>query len=196
MEFQERSLVVLHLPEPLLEFGLAQNTAHPKDGLFLYGPYLKPGKTPDVRVGVVGTPAGITHFRAWMAEIRKGIAVPPPGKGEKQDRLHLANFPGLEEAFQIAIDERSLVALTLDAKLIDTTRAFSTTMRPSPKSLTFTRLASDGISQMTSGRSIFGSWSCRNWFSNAAGRTPSVPACQWRRAISERSSGNAPTCLS
>jgi hypothetical protein len=42
MDFPERSLTVLHLPEPLLEFGLAQNTAHPKDGLFLYGPYLKP----------------------------------------------------------------------------------------------------------------------------------------------------------
>jgi hypothetical protein len=74
-----------------------------------------------VRVGIVGTPAGITHFRTWMGEIKKGITVPPPGKGEKQDRLHLANFPGLEEAFQIAIDERFLVALTLDAKLIDRT---------------------------------------------------------------------------
>jgi hypothetical protein len=121
MDFPERSLAVLHLPEPLLEFGLAQNTAHPKDGLFLYGPYLKPRKTREVRVGIVGTPAGITHFRTWMGEIKKGMAVPPPGKGEKQDRLHLANFPGLEEAFQIAIDERFLVALTLDAKLIDST---------------------------------------------------------------------------
>jgi hypothetical protein len=121
MDFPECSLAVLHLPEPLLEFGLAQNTAHPKDGLFLYGPYLKPKKSRDVRVGIVGTPTGITHFRTLMAEIKKGIAVPPPGKGEKHDRLHLANFPGLEEAFRIVIDERFLVALTLDAKLIDST---------------------------------------------------------------------------
>jgi hypothetical protein len=35
MDFAERSLAVLHFPEPLLEFGSAQNTAHPKDGLFL-----------------------------------------------------------------------------------------------------------------------------------------------------------------
>ena len=99
MDFPERSLAVLHLPEPLLEFGLAQNTAHPKDGLFLYGPYLKSKKSRDVRIGIVGTPTGVTHFRTWMAEIKKGVALPPLGKGEKHDRLHLANFPGLEEAF-------------------------------------------------------------------------------------------------
>lgn len=121
MDFPERSLKVLHLPEPLLECGMGQRTAHPKDGLFLYGPHLKPKKTRDVRVGIVGTGAGIGHFRSLMAEIKKGVAVPPPARGEKQDRLHLANFPGLEEAFHIAIDERGLVALTLDPALIDRT---------------------------------------------------------------------------
>jgi hypothetical protein len=119
MDFPERSLAVLHFLEPLLEFGSAQSTAHPKDGLFLYGPYLKPKKTRDVRVGIVGTSAGVNYFRTWMAEIKKGVAVPAPGKGEKQDRLHLANFPGLEEAFQIGIDEASVVALPLDGKVID-----------------------------------------------------------------------------
>jgi hypothetical protein len=119
MDFPEQSLQVLHLPEPLLEFGAAQDTAHPKDGLFLYGPYLKSRKTRDVRVGAVGTAAGIGYFRAWVTAIKKGIDVPPPTKGEKQDRLHLANFPGLEEAFKITVDEDSLVTLPLDGKDID-----------------------------------------------------------------------------
>jgi hypothetical protein len=41
-EFPERSLPVLHFFEPALEFGFGQTTAHPKDGLFLYGPHNKP----------------------------------------------------------------------------------------------------------------------------------------------------------
>jgi len=60
MEFPERSLQVLHLPEPLLEFGAKQATAHPKDGLFLYGPHSKPKKTKDVRIGVIGRPTAST----------------------------------------------------------------------------------------------------------------------------------------
>jgi hypothetical protein len=119
MDFPERSLEVLHFAEPLLEFGSGQSTPHPKDGLFLYGPYLKPKKTRDVRVGIVGTSTGINYFRTWLVEIKKGIAVPPPGKGEKKDRLHLANFPGVEEAFQIGIDESAIVTLPLDGKVID-----------------------------------------------------------------------------
>ena len=84
MEFPERSLPVLHFAEPLLEFGLTQKTTHPKDGLFLYGPYQKSGKTRDVRIGVVGTPAGINHFRTWIADLNRGIAVPAAAKGEKK----------------------------------------------------------------------------------------------------------------
>ena len=37
MDFPERSLKVLHLPEPLLEFGLTQNAAHPKAACFSTG---------------------------------------------------------------------------------------------------------------------------------------------------------------
>jgi hypothetical protein len=121
MEFPESSLAILHFPEPLLEFGSAQCTEHPKDGLFLYGPYLKGKKSRDVRIGVVARTAGLKYFRTWIAEIRKGVVVPPPTKGEKQDRLHLTNFPGLQEVFQITIDESSLVTLPLEEKVLDAT---------------------------------------------------------------------------
>jgi hypothetical protein len=35
-----------HIDEPMLSFGFNQQTEHPKDGLFLYGPHLPPIKTP------------------------------------------------------------------------------------------------------------------------------------------------------
>ena len=118
-KFPERSLQVLHFNEPLLEFNFKQTTPHPKDGLLLFGPHEKARKTKEVRVGVIGTAAGINYFRAWAGRLKKGILVPPPGKTEKQDRLHLANFPGLEEAFGISLNDLEFVACTIDAKAID-----------------------------------------------------------------------------
>ena len=119
MEYQEPSLAVLHLTEPQLEFGYSQITPHPKDGLFLYGPHSRPTKSKEVRIGVIGTPKGVEHFRTWAEQIRKRVEVPPPGKGEKKDRLHLANFPGIEEAFGITLNTTELVVYTRDPKAID-----------------------------------------------------------------------------
>ncbi len=119
MEFLERSLQALHLFEPSLEFAYGQKTAHPKDGLFLYGPHLRPQKTKEIRIGVVGTASGINHFRSWAEQIKKRVDVPAPGKGEKKDRLHLANFPGIEEAFAITFNEQGFVTYTVDLAKID-----------------------------------------------------------------------------
>lgn len=120
MEFSEPSFSVLHFDEPALEFAMGQTTAHPKDGLFLYGPHLKAAKAKEIRIGVVGTPSGVGHFRNWAGQIKKSVEVPPPGKGEKANRLHLANFPGIEEAFGITFDPNEFVVHTIGPKAIDT----------------------------------------------------------------------------
>ena len=120
-EFAEKTLVIEHFYEPPLEFGFGQKTSHPKDGLFLYGPHGSNGKTKEIRVGVVGTAAGISYFRKWAEKIKERVAVPPPGKGEKADRLHLANFPGLEPTFGISFEPSQSIAYTLDPREIDRT---------------------------------------------------------------------------
>jgi hypothetical protein len=109
----EASLIVEHLGEPELEFAFGQVSPHPKDGLFLYGPLARAKKTREIRVGVVGTTDGIGHFRSWARKLQQVVAVPPPGKGEKQDRLHLANFPGLEETFGISFEPDEVSALSI-----------------------------------------------------------------------------------
>ncbi|MFA5957076.1 hypothetical protein [Hyphomicrobium sp.] len=119
MQLPERLLEVLYFPEPKLEFAFGQTTPHPKDGLFLYGPHGKARKTRDIRIGVVGTPDGINYFKSWAAEIKKRVDVPPPGKTEKKERLHLANFPGIEEAFGITFNENEFAACPIEAKAID-----------------------------------------------------------------------------
>ena len=74
-DFPERSLQVLHLDEPKLEFGYGQTSDSPKDGLFLYGPNKAPSR-PNISVGVVGTGAGIRMFRTWLTTATGGVKVP------------------------------------------------------------------------------------------------------------------------
>ena len=115
----EVSLQVLHFDEPQLEFAFKQQTAHPKDGLFLYGPHSRAKKTRELRIGVIGTQEGINHFGTWAKRIKGRVEVPPPTKTEKKDRLHLANFPGLEEAFGVSLGDHDFAAYPLDAKAIE-----------------------------------------------------------------------------
>ena len=70
-------------------------------------------------MGVVGTTDGIAHFRSWSRKLKKVVEVPPPGKGEKQDRLHLANFPGLEETFGISYEPDECSTLSIPLADID-----------------------------------------------------------------------------
>ena len=119
MKLNETSLPVIHIPEPPLEFSYGQTSAYPKDGLFLFGPHRKRSKTPHISIGVIGRPEGIAHFRTWAEKIKRRIEVPPPKRGEKQERLHLSNFPGIEEAFGISFDPAEIVAYEIDAKELD-----------------------------------------------------------------------------
>jgi hypothetical protein len=119
VKFPEPQLIVDHLDEPALEFGHGQKTAHPKDGLFLYGPHGRTNKAHDIRLGLIGTSAGIAHFKNWAKRLHGRIDVPPPKKGEKANRLHLANFPGLVELFGISFDSDACAAYPLNERDID-----------------------------------------------------------------------------
>jgi len=119
MEFPEKSLQVLYVPEPLLEFGHQQTCDHPKDGLFLYGPHKMPGRVKEIRVGAVGTGQGLSFLKEWARKLCRRVDVPPPGKGEKQERLHLSNFPGIEEAFGITLNPDDFVEKRIDLKQLD-----------------------------------------------------------------------------
>jgi len=119
MEYPEKSLRVLHIPEPGLEFGFKQVTSHPKDGLHLYGPHRRSKRSKEIRLGVLGTQKGVELFRKWAQKIRGVISVPPRGPREKEDRLHLAAFPGLEEALSITFNDDAVVVHTIPEEAID-----------------------------------------------------------------------------
>lgn len=119
MDLPEKSLEVAYIPEPGLAFGHGQTSDHPKDGLFLYGPHSASARSKDVSIGVIGTKDGLSYFRNWAIRLGGFIAVPPPGKMDKEHRLHLSNFPGLEEAFGLVISPGEFVERTLDLKELD-----------------------------------------------------------------------------
>lgn len=124
MDFTESSLQVIHLPEPLLAFGHEQKSDHPKDGLFLYGPNSHVLSRKEVTAGVVGTPDGVAMLRKWIGRLHTKVEVPPPGPREKTERLHLTDFPGMENTFGIKIGADCLVEYPIDKEKIE----FSTSL--------------------------------------------------------------------
>ncbi|QFT61800.1 hypothetical protein [Roseivivax sp. THAF30] len=119
MKLPEANLAVDHLNEPELDFRHGQRSHHPKDGLFLYGPHQARKKPQEVRIGVIGTQEGLGHFGSWSRRLLEGIRVPPPGPSEKKDRLHLADFAGLEETFGITFDPERCRTLAVEMEAID-----------------------------------------------------------------------------
>jgi hypothetical protein len=107
MELPKRSLEVIYIDEPELTFGYGQVSDHPKDGLFLYGPHSGSGRSKEVSIGVIGTKNGLSYFRNWAIRLGGFVSVPPPGKREKENRLHLSNFPGMEEEANTAFTGKS-----------------------------------------------------------------------------------------
>jgi len=119
MELPIQPIPVIYIDEPDLCFGHGQASDHPKDGLFLYGPHAAPARRREISVGVVGTNDGLNHFRNFAIRLGGQIPVPPPGKMDKEHRLHLSNFPGLEEAFGLAVSPGEFVERKVDLQALD-----------------------------------------------------------------------------
>lgn len=119
MSIDPSKIELIYLDEPELMFGHGQTTDHPKDGLFLYGPHSAPKSGTEISVGVIGTSDGLKYFRRWATGAGGFVAVPPPTEREKRHRLHLSNFPGLQEAFGITYNPGDFVEREIDLKALD-----------------------------------------------------------------------------
>lgn len=85
---------VVHIEEPELEFAHGQTAAHPKDGLFLYGPPPSNYNPRRMEVGIIATEEGARLYSAWVKSINGSIAPPQTGKeGNKY------MWPGFQAAF-------------------------------------------------------------------------------------------------
>src|ERR1700693_2110387 len=84
---------LIRIPEPLLLFGHGQALEDPRDGLTLFGPYDK-GSLFGIRVGVIGTAAGINKFEVWTKRIQTPVRTKTPIQSRPP-------FPGFEALFRI-----------------------------------------------------------------------------------------------
>lgn len=104
-------IVGSYLSEPKLQFAHGQACEHPKDGLFLFGPYDSSDCQGGIRYGTLGTFLGIERFRRWVSQVRASI---PPAK----DAPHLTTWPGFAAAFGVQFPASAQVEIALDGAKI------------------------------------------------------------------------------
>lgn len=104
---------LIHVDEPLLSFGFNQQTEHPKDGLFLYGPPASNQNPARMDVGVIGTPDGIRRYEAWIKTLSSTIAAPATGREENKTM-----WPGFEATFGVPWPAKPFATITIDGDLL------------------------------------------------------------------------------
>jgi len=87
-----------YVEEPLLVFGENGVSPHPKEGLEIYGPIFPPADP--IRIGVIGTGAGIEAFRRFLDRIQHPVSPGLNSKGKPYNPLCFPPFPGTERAFR------------------------------------------------------------------------------------------------
>ena len=75
----------LYIEEPKLLFGGNMTSVDPKTGLDQYGPFLS--VKPDIRIGIIGTGAGIDAFRAYLEQAKNRISPGHNSRGKFYDSL-------------------------------------------------------------------------------------------------------------
>ncbi len=108
----------IYIPEPLLEFAHGQTLEAPKDGLFLFGPLEDTGGKSQIRIGLIGSKAGIGLARAWLNRLR----LPIDGKRDDDGNpvYWAPAWPGFETCFGVGLPDQALVELEIDAAQIET----------------------------------------------------------------------------
>jgi hypothetical protein len=104
---------ITHIEEPMLSFGFNQQTEHPKDGLFLYGPPASNLNPARMDVGVIGTGEGMRRYETWVEAISSTIAAPETGREENKTM-----WPGFQAAFGVPWPVKPFAAITIDGDVL------------------------------------------------------------------------------
>lgn len=104
---------ITHIDEPMLSFGFNQQTEHPKDGLFLYGPPASNLNPARMDVGVIGTTEGIRRYETWVKAMSSTIAAPETGREENKTM-----WPGFQATFGVPWPVKPFVAINIDGDVL------------------------------------------------------------------------------
>lgn len=100
------------LDEPELEFGLRQRSTNPKAGLYFFGPLEEKTSPKHIKIGVVGTRAGLNLYRDWAKALDSYIE--PLVEGS----LNHVPYGGFQSIFSAKLSaEPELEVVVSEAKL-------------------------------------------------------------------------------
>lgn len=103
---------LLHISEPLLNFGNGQTAIDPRDGLMLFGPFDKLKVKGDKNIGIIGPEYLRNMMKDYLQKIHKPIL--------NSDRsIARPNFPGLEAIFGISVNFHNIVEVNVNKTEIE-----------------------------------------------------------------------------
>ncbi|MEG3168069.1 hypothetical protein U1737_07690 [Sphingomonas sp. LB3N6] len=103
---------LLYIPEPRCLFGFNQSMEHPKDGLTAFGPVSDRRQPKQLRIGAIGTRAGLAHLNTWVSGIQMPVAVSVPGDPKE------STFPGFQVTFRCEWPTEPVASIEIDAGTI------------------------------------------------------------------------------
>ena len=102
-----------YIAEPKLVFGSGQQLESPKDGLFLFGPERIIKENATLRIGVIGTKAGITFFNEWVSRV-KGFV-----QGKESSSAQHRSFLGFSAVYGVGLADSAVCELIVTDEEID-----------------------------------------------------------------------------
>ena len=101
------------IEEPKLVFGNGQRLESPKDGLYLFGPLVDGEQNVALRIGIIGTKAGIQHLTNWMSQVRGVVAAKDSESAQHRP------FPGFSAVFGVDLPKTATYEYAVTDKQID-----------------------------------------------------------------------------
>lgn len=103
-----RSVALDHFAEPRLSFAHSRALEDPKSGLFIYGPPDLSSRHGAIRLGLIGTQAGIFIANQWIARMAGHIPA------SRSDTAQYLPFPGFEAVFGMDWSANGSIEIALD----------------------------------------------------------------------------------
>jgi hypothetical protein len=103
---------LIHIREPLLDFGFNQKMEDPRDGLTLFGPYSRGTHGGQINIGIIGPKEQRDYVKSYIEKIHKPVV------SLKKD-IARPYFPGFEAVFDIRVNLASIQEINIPRNEID-----------------------------------------------------------------------------
>jgi len=104
---------LIHIEEPKLTFGYNQKLSDPRDGITLFGPFSRDKIVGQINIGIIGAAEQRKYVFDYLQKIHRPVFSNTPD-------IARPFFPGIEAAFGIHINFKTVQEINIDRVEIDT----------------------------------------------------------------------------